>query len=170
VAAEHKDFGENLVREDTTEEYSFDALAKGLASGTLTRRKALKLMSTTILGAGVLAFFPGTSTAAEDARCPKNGDEGCNVECRGDLARRRDCRCIETVEGRRRCVRPCCRDKDCSSSDDCRSDEVCIRSECCSGERGVCAPKCTASRPNYCDSGATVQQSGGSREWDSSAA
>jgi hypothetical protein len=56
VAAEHKDFGENLVREDTTEEYSFDALAKGLASGTLTRRKALKLMSTTILGAGVLAF------------------------------------------------------------------------------------------------------------------
>jgi len=156
VAAQKKELRGEAIREDTTEEYSFDELAKGLASGTLSRRKALKLISTTILGTGVLAFFPGVSTAAEGARCPDSGT-GCDVECRGDIARKRDCRCIRTAEGKRKCVRPCCSNRGCDSSSDCRSGEVCMRTECCGDVRGVCAPKCTAERPNYCDDSAAAQ-------------
>jgi hypothetical protein len=154
VAAEDKELRVKATREDTTEEYSFDALAKGLASGTLSRRKVLKLMSTSILGAGVLAFFPSVSTAAEGAKCPDSGT-GCDVECRGDKARNRNCVCIRTAEGKRKCVRPCCSGRGCNSSNDCRSGEVCMKTTCCGDVRGVCAPKCTAERPNYCDTSAT---------------
>lgn len=171
MSVEDKEFRVVSVHEEATEEYSFDALAKGLASGTISRRKALKLAGSAILGAGVLAFFPGAATAAEGARCP-SGDTGCNVECRGRIARRRDCRCIRTIGGNRRCVRPCCSNRGCGSNDDCRSGEICMRSECC-GVRGVCVPKCTAERPNYCDStaaqsGATTPQPAGSGAWENS--
>jgi hypothetical protein len=44
-------------------ESSFDELAKGLASGTLSRRKALRLMGAALVG-GVLASIPGIAEAA----------------------------------------------------------------------------------------------------------
>jgi hypothetical protein len=47
-----------------TEEYSFDELAKGLASGTVSRGRALKLMGGALLG-GVLAAIPGVALAQE---------------------------------------------------------------------------------------------------------
>jgi hypothetical protein len=45
------------VGEETTNRY-FDELTRGLASGTLSRRKALKLMGVALLG-GTLASIPG---------------------------------------------------------------------------------------------------------------
>ena len=44
-------------------ENSFDALAKELASGAISRRRALRLMGTAILG-GTLASIPGVAWAA----------------------------------------------------------------------------------------------------------
>src|SRR4051812_19405210 len=41
---------EAFEREDLAEEYSFDEFAMGLASGTLTRARALKLATASILG------------------------------------------------------------------------------------------------------------------------
>jgi hypothetical protein len=44
-------------------ERCFDELASGLASGTLARGKALRLMGAALVG-GTLAFFPGVAWAA----------------------------------------------------------------------------------------------------------
>ena len=47
------------------EQHSFDDLAKGLASGTLSRRKASKFMGGTLLG-GLLASIPGVAWATHN--------------------------------------------------------------------------------------------------------
>jgi hypothetical protein len=55
-------------------ERSFDELASGLASGDVSRGKALKLMGAALVG-GLLASIPGMAGAAP--KCP-----GCPVGCR----------------------------------------------------------------------------------------
>jgi hypothetical protein len=41
----------------------FDEAAKGLAAGTISRRRALKLTGTALLGGGLLALFAGVAGA-----------------------------------------------------------------------------------------------------------
>jgi hypothetical protein len=58
-------------------ERSFDELASGLASGTLSRGKALRLLGAALLG-GALAFTPKVAEAAlhkcdSAGECPKGG-------------------------------------------------------------------------------------------------
>ena len=50
--------GEDQNREDRTRERSLDELARGLASGTLSRRQALKLMGGALLGGVLAAALP----------------------------------------------------------------------------------------------------------------
>ena len=50
-------------QEDTTEEHSFDELAKGLANSNLSRRQALKVLLGALLGGSLLAMLPGTAKA-----------------------------------------------------------------------------------------------------------
>ena len=61
--------------EDITEEYSFDELAKGMAEGTLSRRRALKTVAGAILGGSLLASFLVKPTPAKAqtsaALCPE---------------------------------------------------------------------------------------------------
>ena len=56
-------------------EHSLDELARGLASGNLSRAKALKLMGATLVG-GALASIPGIASAKpnkpEGAKCNHN--------------------------------------------------------------------------------------------------
>jgi hypothetical protein len=59
----------------TNRERSFDELARGLASGTLSRRKALKLMGAALVG-GALASVPGVAWAA------RGGNSACAKFCR----------------------------------------------------------------------------------------
>jgi hypothetical protein len=57
--------------EDTTEEHSFDELARGLASGALSRRKVLKLVGIALLGGvGLSALFPSEAEANHNKICP----------------------------------------------------------------------------------------------------
>ena len=60
---------------EETRESSFDALAKGMASGTISRGKALRLMGAALLG-GTLASVPGIASAKpnkpEGAKCKHN--------------------------------------------------------------------------------------------------
>ncbi len=49
-------------REEADSDRSLDALAKGLANGSLSRRKALKLMGSALIG-GLLASVPGVALA-----------------------------------------------------------------------------------------------------------
>ena len=146
VSVEDKDVRVVSAREDTTEEYSFDALAKGLASGTFSRRRALKLFGTAILGAGVLAFGP--TREAEAAECGNNA--GCNNRCNNTTR----CRCVRTTADNVTCVRPCCSQRRCDNNGQCGDNEVCMTTDCCSestATRGVCVRRCRAPRPNYCD-------------------
>lgn len=67
--------GEFANREEATMEPSFDALAKGLANGTVSRGKALRLMGAALAG-GALASIPGVAWAAKPS-CPSG------VTCKG---------------------------------------------------------------------------------------
>ena len=49
----------------TRQQHSFDELAKGMASSTMSRRGALKVLVGALLGGGLLAAFPGVSGAQE---------------------------------------------------------------------------------------------------------
>ena len=55
--------------QDITEKHSFDQLARGLASGTVTRGQALKLAGGALLG-GLLASIPGVAWAQGERPCP----------------------------------------------------------------------------------------------------
>jgi hypothetical protein len=69
-------YGQELQpRPDASDASSFDDLAKGLASGTLSRRKALRMLGAAVVG-GALASFPGMAWAAP---CPKT-----RVRCAGE--------------------------------------------------------------------------------------
>lgn len=140
--------------------YSLDELAKGMASGTISRGRALKLVGGAFLG-GALSFLSFTDVAEarlrrrrrrRGARCPASGS-GCDVRC---VNTTRDCACVRTVEGTRVCVHPCCSDRPCSSSfgTRCNAGEVCMRNDCpgCDQgqQEGVCVKVCTGDRPSYC--------------------
>jgi hypothetical protein len=50
-----------------TTERAFDELTRGLASGTLSRGKALRVMGAALVG-GALASLPGVALADDDCR------------------------------------------------------------------------------------------------------
>jgi hypothetical protein len=72
---------------------SFDELTKGLARGTVSRRKALKLMGAALFG-GALASFPGAAWAAKGGG-GGGGKSSCAKYCKslfpGDTAAQETC-------------------------------------------------------------------------------
>ena len=158
-------------RDGMTEEYSFDAVARGLASGTLSRRRALKLLGAAFLGGALsLVLLPDEAEARRrrrrrGPRCPSSGT-GCDERCTNTT---KDCACIRTTEGARVCVHPCCSDRRCNSSfgSRCRTGEVCMRTNCCNegDQEGVCVKVCRGDRPEYCSSGATATEETSSGGW-----
>ena len=60
--------------EDHTGEHYFDELARGLASGTVSRSKALRMLGAALVG-GVLASVPGVAWAAKPP-----GQKGCRIQ------------------------------------------------------------------------------------------
>lgn len=139
-------------QQETTEEYSFDELAKGVASGTISRGLAIK-----IAGAALLAALFGGSVATEEAeaatdqvcrnkpaisnkRCP-----GTAVDCSPTNSR---CECTKTVNGDKRCVdytgTVCPSRDECDRNRDCRRGEVCAQVGGCCGSprRNLCVPLC----------------------------
>jgi hypothetical protein len=75
---------------------SLDELAKELATGTLSRGKALRLMGAALVG-GALASIPGTAWAA---RCPSP-----RIRCRGQCCPTGVTTCVGT--GRNKTCGPC---------------------------------------------------------------
>jgi Stigma-specific protein, Stig1 len=103
-----------------TTEGSLDELAKGLATGTLSRGKALRWMGSAFLGAA-LASFPGVAWAA----CP-TGQTRC-----GD-------RCVDLQTNERHCGS--CRNR-------CGSNQTCCQGRCVNLKRserhcGSCSNRC----------------------------
>jgi hypothetical protein len=86
---------------EETRERSFDELAKGLASGTLSRGKALRLMGAALVG-GALASLPGAGWASHKGTPHGGGGRGggggkssCAKYCKtlfgGDTAAQEEC-------------------------------------------------------------------------------
>lgn len=141
------------LRADASERHPFDELTKGLASGTISRGRAMKLA-----GAGLLAALFG-SVATEEAeaatdRVCRNTPAISNRRCPAaeSVCRRREgqiCQCAVTVEGDRRCVdttdTDCPTRDECDRSSDCRRGEVCIEvGACCEGSRrNLCVTRCS---------------------------
>ena len=125
---------------------SFDDLAQGLASGTISRRRALKLAGASVASALGLTWFASPAEAAP--RCPRDTRPGCEVLCTDT---RKQCNCIRTVGGDKRCVHPCCSGRTCESNEDCRRSEICMSTDCCGPEsERTCVTPCTEPRPDYC--------------------
>jgi hypothetical protein len=127
---------------------SFDELAKGLATGTLSRGKALRWMGGALLGAA-LASFPGVAWADDCRRLGREcrRDSQC---CSRNCIRRGDDKVCGCPTGRTRCKDRCC-----------RKGEQCVRGECqagcppgetvctgCACETVACTPGTFGCNPN----------------------
>ena len=150
---------EPMPSEESREELSFrqkriidgfDEVAKGLAAGTISRRRALKLTGTALLGGGLLAIFPRVAGAAQSSIVDETdptvaaSDPGCRGEpainnrrcpentCGGNP----DCLCVETVHGTKKCVNV--RDEECPTRDECDRSRGCRRGEVCARVGGCC--------------------------------
>jgi hypothetical protein len=128
---------------EPTGEYSLDELAKGLATGTLSRGKALRWMGGALLGAA-LASLPGVAWANDDCRrlgreCSRDS-QCCSRRC----VRRGDDKVCGCPTGRTLCKKP-------------RGDGRCVNlktnerhcgecfNRCAEGEQcvdGMCAAAC----------------------------
>ncbi len=151
-----------IARGETSEGQLFDELSQGIASGAISRRRALKLAGAAILGStGLLALFPraagaqsimdetGPTIAASDPGCrgePAINNRRCpENRCGGGP----ECACAETVNGDKRCVNldeeVCPRRDQCDDGRDCPRGEVCIKvGACCGGRtrRNLCVRPC----------------------------
>jgi hypothetical protein len=67
------------LRRDPTREDSFDELAKGMASGAISRRKALKLVGAAVFGGALVSLFPGVAEARHRRHRCKPGQRGCAI-------------------------------------------------------------------------------------------
>jgi hypothetical protein len=164
MAAEDKTILEIALRGDASEGKFFDELSRELASGTISRRRALKLAGAAILGStGLLSLFPGaagaqntldqmglTAAAVGQGGCAEGEPAINNRECRPNpCGGNRNCLCAETVSGNKRCVNlratiACSGTSDCDSNRDCSGDKICIKfGGCCGGRRfNICARPC----------------------------
>ncbi len=83
MAAEHHE--EVPHPADVSGEYSFDELAKGMAQGTITRGRMLKLAGVALLGGILSVAFPGVAQARHHRhlnfaqRCLRAGGEPCST-------------------------------------------------------------------------------------------
>jgi hypothetical protein len=128
----------------------FDEVAKGLAAGAISRRRALKLTGAALLSGGLLALFPGVAGAQNSTGCqgrPAINNRVCpETNCRDNP----DCLCATTVAGNKRCVNlaneVCPATDECDRNRDCPNDEVCIRIGGCCGRprRNLCVPLCVS--------------------------
>lgn len=103
-------------------ERSFDALARELASGSLSRRKALRLMGAALVGSA-LASVPGVASAQN--QCPEG-----QTRCRQ--------RCVNLQRSERHCG---------ACGNRCRSNQTCCEGRCVNLQRserhcGRCRNRC----------------------------
>lgn len=142
----------------------FDELSRGLASGAISRRRALKLAGAAIVGStGLLSLFPGvagaqsvvmygrtvTAGAIGQGLCAEDEPGVSNRQCRpNQCGGRVNCFCAETVNGTKRCVdlrNARCPERDeCDRNRGCAQGEVCIKVGGCCGRprRNLCVSPC----------------------------
>ena len=145
----------------------FDELARGLANGTISRRRALRLGGAAVLGgmfAGIV-LRPDLAAAGRRHRCRDcSGSPACDVGvCEEDF-----CSCVEDVRGRTCCVVASCErsGKECNDNSDCGEDRLCSPTaiSCCGTDTtkaGICVHRCT-----HADSLSAQRNSSGPDKWE----
>ncbi len=137
---------------DASKEQLFDELSRGVADGTISRRRALKLAGTTLLA----ALFGGSvaideAEAVTERRCrrkPAISNQRCPDRSICRETADQICSCAETVEGDKRCVditdEVCPTTDECDRSRDCPGNQYCIEvGACCEGRRrNLCVRPC----------------------------
>jgi hypothetical protein len=138
------------------DEHFFDDLAKGLDDGTITRRRALKLVGGAALGAALMPLLPKQAQALTRKfrrRCHRKGgvpvergnchcarqcmpSTGANFSCQNNAS----CICSETVEGRGFCsAGGAGTNGACTSSAQCTQPGwACVVQRGCPGSGGSC--------------------------------
>jgi hypothetical protein len=131
------------VSQDTSNR-SFDELARGLATGNLSRGKALRLMGTALVG-GVLASVPGVAWADDCRRLGREcrRDSQC---CSENCVRRGDDKVCGCPEGKTRCGLRCVNlqknENHCGECfNRCDEGQECVEGMCGGGEP-ICTPSC----------------------------
>ncbi len=120
-----------------TTERSLDELAKGLATGTLSRGKAIRWMGGALLGAA-LASVPGMALANDDCRSLGRECRRDSQCCSGNCVRRGDDKVCACPEGQRRCGDRCVNlqrnERHCGECfNRCAEGEECVGGECQGG-------------------------------------
>ena len=127
------------MRGETTNR-TFDELAGGLASGTLTRGKALRLMGAALVGGTLSSLGMGGVAAADDECKPVNKKCRKNAQC-----------CSGKCEGGK-CA-PACVSTDsqgCTADSECCSESArCIEGSCLE-EKSACACTCMDGAQTSC--------------------
>jgi hypothetical protein len=122
------------ARRVAREKNSFDELAKGLATGTLTRVQALKLLGGAVLGAMLVPLFP------ERASADHSDEDGCQ-----GLSKPCGSTCCGVAEECCDGVVCCDPGKDCCAGACCEVGKVCVGGYC------ACAPGTTECGSDCCD-------------------
>ena len=143
------------MSEDPTRGHGFDELARAVAEGSISRRRALKLFA----GTAIAALIPSTRAMAA-ITCPPGTVKICHVPQRADGTCRRgeaETRCVTEEAAARHAGHPCDCCGGCGGTDNCREPRprtcfstMCIPdggacssgSDCCSGIcfGGLCIP------------------------------
>ena len=141
---------EHTFGKEATAGHSFDQLARELADGTLSRRRALRMMGAALVG-GVLASVPGVAWAAKPAPCPP-GVQKCGKACCPDatfICAQGKCAC---PTGTTRIGNTCCQNAQvCGSNCGCQTGEGCCN--------GVCTDLSTTINCGACGNACTTGQS-----------
>jgi hypothetical protein len=131
---------------EETRESSFDELTRGLARGSISRGKALRLMGAALLG-GTLASLGIGEAAAAPIGCKRNGKKCKNgTQCCSEVCT--DGTCAACPPGTKLCSNgqcaSCCADTDCSGCETCQSGTcACPEDTATVLANGTCARRCT---------------------------
>jgi hypothetical protein len=117
-------------------ERSFDALATGLASGSISRGRALRLMGAALVGGALGSVGIGEAAAAPigckaDGKKCKNGTQCCSLNCSGGI-------CVSCPSGQVLCNNGSC------SSTSCSQGHIFDSFTC------ACIPQCIPDCPSPC--------------------
>jgi hypothetical protein len=129
---------------------SFDDLSRELASGTISRSRAIKLTGGALLSTALAAFSSSPAEARRRNPCRgrrttcENGPSP-GPHCRGNT----NCFCVRTTGGGKACVNlsneQCPATDECNRASDCGRNEVCaVVAGCCQGSRrNLCVRRCS---------------------------
>jgi hypothetical protein len=143
-------------------ERSFDELARGLASGDMSRRRAIKLMGGVLVG-GTLASLGLGGVAAADEECKpltrkcRKNEQCCSGNCsKSGTSRSGTCACQEnggSCANNSQCCSGICASGTCAAACVANGGSCTSGSECCSGncKSGTCVASCIPPSATPCD-------------------